>query len=66
MKKVLVALVAVVTLSGCASSSMQWWRVGNCLVIYDTRHDNRQVLVAGQQCDIKREEMAAVSGNLTR
>jgi hypothetical protein len=57
-------VVGVASLTGCALSGppMQWWRVGNCLVIYDTRSDNRQVLVAGNQCEIKREEMAAVSG----
>ena len=66
LTKVLVTLVTVSSLAGCAAFStpppMQWWRVGNCLVIYDMRDNNRKVLVAGQQCEIKREEMAAVSG----
>ena len=68
LMKTFAMVVAVGSLAGCASSTppMQWWRVGTCLVIYDTRHDNRQVLVAGQHCEIKREEMAAVSGTGAR
>lgn len=62
MMKALVTLAAVTTLAGCASP-MQWWRVGNCVVIYDTRSENRQILVAGQQCDIKREELPSLYGS---
>jgi hypothetical protein len=62
LMKVLLTLVTVVGLAGCASP-MQWWRVGNCLVIYDTRSDDdHQILVAGQQCDIKREGLSTMSG----
>lgn len=62
LMKVLVTLVTVIGLAGCASP-MQWWRVGNCLVIYDTRNDGHQILVAGQQCDIKREGLSTMSGS---
>lgn len=65
MKVVLVALVMVAALTGC-TSSMQWWRVGNCLVIYDTRNETHQIVVAGQQCEIKREEMAAAATGTIR
>ncbi|OLC37218.1 MAG: hypothetical protein AUH81_06645 [Candidatus Rokubacteria bacterium 13_1_40CM_4_69_5] len=60
--KVLILLVTVMGLVGCASP-MQWWRVGNCVVIYDTREESRQILVAGQQCDIKRAELPNVYGS---
>lgn len=60
--KGLVMLVTVIALGGCASP-MQWWRVGNCVVIYDTREESRQILVAGQQCDIKRAELPNVYGS---
>jgi hypothetical protein len=59
--KVLVMLVTVTSLAGCVTPT-QWWRVGNCLVIYDTRNESRQILVAGQQCDIKREELPLSGG----
>jgi hypothetical protein len=58
---VLVALVAVTGLAGCASP-VQWWRVGNCVVMYDPSYESRQIVVAGQQCDIKQQELPAVSG----
>jgi hypothetical protein len=53
-------IAALVTLSGCASSeppALQWWRVGECLVVYDDRDANRHMVVAGRQCDIKRQEL---------
>jgi hypothetical protein len=61
LMKVLVTLVTIIGLAGCASP-MQWWRVGNCLVIYDTRNDSQQILVAGQQCDIKQKGLSTMSG----
>jgi hypothetical protein len=54
--------VTVMSLVGCASP-LQWWRAGNCIVIYDTRDESRQLLVAGQQCDIKRQDLQAVYGS---
>ena len=65
MKTLIVVFATFVTfigVAGCASP-MQWWRVGNCVVIYDTRNESRQLVVAGQQCDIKREELPAVYGS---
>lgn len=60
--KVLTMLATVTSLAGCVSS-MQWWRVGNCVVIYDTRAESRQIVVAGQQCDIKRDELPVLYGS---
>lgn len=56
-------LVAVMLLTACASP-MQWWRVGSCVVIYDTRNESRQILVAGEHCDVKRQELPAVYGSV--
>jgi hypothetical protein len=65
MKALMTVLAVLVTLIGVAAcaSPMQWWRVGNCVVIYDTRAESRQLLAAGQQCDIKRQELPAVYGS---
>jgi hypothetical protein len=59
--KLLVVTGLVVSLPACMSS-MRWWRVGTCLVIYDDRDDSRKLLVAGQQCDVKREDLPAGHG----
>jgi hypothetical protein len=62
----LLALAALVALSGCASSeppALQWWRVGECLVVYDDRDANRHMVVAGNhQCDIKRQDLTNAHG----
>ncbi|HEY7648896.1 MAG TPA: hypothetical protein VID04_07805 [Methylomirabilota bacterium] len=58
--KALLVISALATVGGCAStppSALQWWRVGDCLVVYDDRVENRHMVVAGHQCDIKRQEM---------
>ncbi|MGH7334693.1 MAG: hypothetical protein ACREKS_18500 [Candidatus Rokuibacteriota bacterium] len=55
--KTLLFIGIAVALVGCASSDLQWWRVGNCLVLYEERDETRQIVVAGEQCDIKRQEM---------
>jgi hypothetical protein len=58
--KTLLVVAIVVSLGGCAASTpaVQWWRVGECLVVYDDRDENRHVVVAGgQQCDIKRQDL---------
>jgi hypothetical protein len=62
MKVLTTVLTLFIGIAGCASP-MQWWRVGNCVVIYDTRNESRQLLAAGQQCDIKRQELPAVYGS---
>jgi hypothetical protein len=42
---------------------MRWWRVGNCVVVYDDREVSRQFVVAGEQCDVKRVEMPVSYGS---
>jgi hypothetical protein len=59
--KLLVVIGLIVSLPACVNS-MRWWRVGTCLVIYDNRDESQKLLVAGQQCDIKREDLPAGSG----
>jgi len=39
--------------------STQWWRVGNCLVLYDQTKDEKQLIAVGQQCEIKRDTISA-------
>ena len=47
-------------LGGCiARPSTQWWRVGNCLVIYDQTKDEKQLVAVGQNCDIKRDTISS-------
>jgi hypothetical protein len=59
--KILVLTGMVVGLAACIPS-VRWWRVGSCLVIYDNRDESRKLMVAGQQCDIKREDLPTGSG----
>lgn len=64
LSKTLVMIGIMVTLGGCASSapSLQWWRVGDCLVLYDDRDDNRHMVVAGHRCDVKRQDLTTGHG----
>jgi hypothetical protein len=45
--------------AGCATKSTQWWRVGNCLVLYDQTKDEKQLVAVGQGCEIKRDTITA-------
>jgi hypothetical protein len=50
------ALLFVFLLGGCAlKPATQWWRVGNCLVLYDQTKQEKQLIAVGQSCDIKRD-----------
>jgi hypothetical protein len=63
LSKALLVFAVMVTLGGCASAhALQWWRVGDCLVLYDEREENRHMVVAGQQCDIKRQDLTNAHG----
>jgi hypothetical protein len=65
LSKALLVIAIMVALGGCASSApsaLQWWRVGDCLVLYDEREANRHMVVAGQQCDIKRQDLTNAHG----
>lgn len=53
------ALVAAFLLVGCARPSTQWWRVGNCLVVYEQTGDEKQLIAVGQNCEIKRDVITA-------
>jgi hypothetical protein len=53
--------VIVILLAAC-SSPLRWWRVGNCVVVYDDRELSRQFVVAGEQCELKRVEMPVTYG----
>jgi hypothetical protein len=45
---------------GCAAKpTTQWWRVGNCLVLYDQTQREKQLVAVGQGCDIKRDTITA-------
>ncbi len=64
-KLLLISVVTLVILDGCARPpAMQWWRVGTCLVLYEPARsepakDERQIVVVGQACDIKREALSS-------
>jgi hypothetical protein len=60
MRLLLLPLI-VIALAAC-SSPLRWWRVGNCVVVYDDREVSRQFVVAGEQCDVKRVEMPVSFG----
>ena len=70
-KLLLSSVVTLVMLGGCAQRpAMQWWRVGTCLVLYEPAKSEpgggeRQIVVVGQQCDIKREALSG-QGVVTR
>jgi hypothetical protein len=59
--KLLVLTGLVLSLPACVNS-VRWWRVGTCLVLYDNSDESRKLLVAGQQCDVKREDLPAGHG----
>lgn len=59
--KTLLVIAIVALLLGCAPS-VQWWRVGDCLVLYENGKDGQRIVVAGQQCDIKREDLLRGQG----
>jgi hypothetical protein len=53
-------LFLALVLTGClARPSTQWWRVGNCLVLYDQTKDEKQLVAVGQGCDIKRDTISS-------
>ncbi|PYM84374.1 MAG: hypothetical protein DME06_01025 [Candidatus Rokuibacteriota bacterium] len=70
-KLLLLSIGTLVILGGCARPpAMQWWRVGTCLVLYEPAKpepvkDERQIIVVGQACDIKREALSG-QGAVTR
>src|SRR3989475_7144641 len=50
-------LLIAFVFAGCATKpSTQWWRVGNCLVVYDQTKEEKQIVAVGQGCDIRSEE----------
>ena len=52
-------LLIAFVFAGCATTpSTQWWRVGNCLVLYDQTNE-KQLVAVGQGCDIKRDTITA-------
>jgi hypothetical protein len=54
----LVSILFVIVLGGCASTpTLQWWRVGTCLVLYEPAGHDRQIIVAGQGCDVKKDAL---------
>jgi hypothetical protein len=63
LRKALLVIAVTGTLSGCVSAppTLQWWRVGDCLVLYDERED-RHMVVAGHQCDIRRQDLTNAHG----
>jgi hypothetical protein len=54
----IVLLGMLLTLTGCAAKT-QWWRVGSCLVLFENQTDERQVIVVGKSCEIKRDTLTA-------
>lgn len=54
------ALSIAFVVAGCATSPpMQWWRVGNCLVLFEQGAREKQLVAVGQNCDIKRDTITA-------
>jgi hypothetical protein len=65
LRKALLVGAMVASLGGCAAAppAVQWWRVGECLVVYDDREENRQMVVAGgNHCEIKRQDLTSGHG----
>jgi hypothetical protein len=57
---VVFSLLIAFLLVGCATKqTSQWWRVGNCLVLYDQTKEEKQLMAIGQGCDIKRDTITA-------
>jgi len=55
-----VALSLAFVVAGCATKpAMQWWRVGNCLVLFEQGSREKQLVAVGQGCDIKRDTITA-------
>jgi hypothetical protein len=53
-------LALVFVVAGCATKpTTQWWRVGNCLVLYEQVSREKQLVAIGQGCDIKRDTITA-------
>src|SRR3989441_793016 len=43
-------LLIAFVFAGCATKpSTQWWRVGNCLVLYDQTKEEKQVVAVGDR-----------------
>ena len=56
----LLALSMAFVVAGCATKpATQWWRVGNCLVLYEQNSREKQLVAVGQGCDIKRDTVTA-------
>lgn len=56
----LVVVFIAFFLFGCASkTATQWWRIGNCLVLYEQAFDEKELVAVGQGCDIKRDTITA-------
>jgi hypothetical protein len=54
------ALSMAFVVTGCATKSpMQWWRVGNCLVLFEQGSREKQLVAVGQGCDIKKDTITA-------
>jgi len=65
LRKTLLVAAIVMSLGGCVAAppAVQWWRVGECLVVFDDRDENRQMVVAGgHQCEIKRQDLTPGHG----
>jgi hypothetical protein len=54
------ALAIAFVVAGCATKpATQWWRVGNCLVLYEQSSREKQLVAVGQGCEIKRDTITA-------
>jgi hypothetical protein len=54
------ALSIAFVVAGCATKqATQWWRVGNCLVLYEQGSREKQLVAIGQGCEIKRDTLTA-------
>lgn len=54
------ALSMAFVVAGCATKApMQWWRVGNCLVLFEQGAREKQLVAVGQGCDIKKDTITA-------
>jgi hypothetical protein len=54
------ALSMAFVVAGCATKDpMQWWRVGNCLVLFEQGSREKQLVAVGQGCDIKKDTITA-------
>jgi hypothetical protein len=54
------ALSMAFVVAGCVTKQpMQWWRVGNCLVLFEQGSREKQLVAVGQGCDIKKDTITA-------